>query len=150
MHREDWQEEVRRWLAPFLGHLGHKARRRMCPLYVAGLIGPGERKSVQPMALRTAAADYDQLHHFIGAGFWNEAPLEHELVVQADRLVGGPAAVLVIDDTALPKKGRYSVGVAPQYATVLGKQANCQTLVSLTLARNEVPVPIALTSSAAT
>ena len=144
MHREDWQEEVRRWLAPFLGHLGHKARRRMCPLYVAGLIGPGERKSVQPMALRTAAADYDQLHHFIGAGFWNEAPLEHELVVQADRLVGGPAAVLVIDDTALPKKGRYSVGVAPQYATVLGKQANCQTLVSLTLARNEVPVPIAL------
>src|SRR5918993_3549524 len=144
MHREDWQEEVRRWLAPFLGHLGHKARRRMCPLYVAGLIGPGERKSAQPMASRTPAADYDQLHHFVGAGFWNEAPLEHELVVQADRLVGGPAAVLVIDDTALPKKGRYSVGVAPQYATVLGKQANCQTLVSLTLARNEVPVPIAL------
>jgi SRSO17 transposase len=52
--------------------------------------------------------------------------------------------VLVIDDTALPKKGRHSVGVAPQYATVLGKQANCQTLVSLTLARHEVPVPIAL------
>ena len=92
MHREDWQEEVRRWLAPFLGHLGHKARRRMCPLYVAGLIGPGERKSVQPMALRTAAADYDQLHHFIGAGFWNEAPLAHELVVQADRWRRGSCA----------------------------------------------------------
>jgi SRSO17 transposase len=141
---EDWQDELRRWLGPFLSHLGHKARRRMCPLYVAGLIGPGERKSVQPMASRTPAADYDQLHHFVGAGIWNEAPLERELIVQADRLVGGADAVLVIDDTALPKKGKHSVGVAPQYATVLGKQANCQTLVSLTLARREVPVPLAL------
>src|SRR5215204_1634264 len=141
---EDWQDELRRWLGPFLSHLGHKARRRMCPLYVAGLIGPGERKSVQPMASRTPAADYDQLHHFVGAGIWDEAPLERELIVQADRLVGGADAVLVIDDTALPKKGKHSVGVAPQYATVLGKQANCQTLVSLTLARREVPVPLAL------
>jgi hypothetical protein len=130
---EDWQEELRRWLGPFLSHLGHKARRRMCPLYVAGLIGPGERKSVQPMASRTPAADYDQLHHFVGAGIWDEAPLERELIVQADRLVGGADAVLVIDDTALPKKGKHSVGVAPQYATVLGKQANCQTLVSRSL-----------------
>src|SRR5215210_6758226 len=73
---EDWQNELRRWLGPFLSHLGHKARRRMCPLYVAGLIGPGERKSVQPMASRTPTADYDQLHHFVGAGIWDEAPLE--------------------------------------------------------------------------
>src|SRR4051794_12785298 len=54
----DWQDELQRWLAPFLSHLGHKARRRMCPLYVAGLIGPGERKSVQPIASRTPGADY--------------------------------------------------------------------------------------------
>jgi SRSO17 transposase len=140
----DWRDDLRRWLAPFLSHLGHKARRRMCPLYVAGLIGPGERKSIQPMAMRTMGADYDQLHHFVGAGIWDEAPLEYEVLVQADRLVGGANAVLVIDDTALPKKGKHSVGVAPQYATVLGKQANCQTLVSLTLARHEVPVPVAL------
>ena len=78
----------------FLSHLGHKAQRQMCPLYVAGLIGPGERKSVQPMASRTPAADYDQLHHFVGAGIWDEAPLERELLVQADRLVGGADAVL--------------------------------------------------------
>ena len=96
----------------------------MCPLYIAGLIGPGERKSIQPMAVRTTGADYDQLHHFVGAGVWDEAPLQAELLVQADRLVGGADAVLVIDDTALPKKGKHSVGVAPQYATVLGKQAN--------------------------
>src|SRR5262249_16795467 len=66
------------------------------------------------------------------------------LLVQADRLVGGSDAVLVIDDTAIPKKGTHSVGVAAQYASALGKTANCQTLVSLTLARGEVPVVLAL------
>jgi SRSO17 transposase len=116
----------------------------MCPLYVAGLIGPGERKSLQPIAARVAPADYDQLHHFVAAGPWNEAPLEAELLTQANRLVGGPDAILVIDDTALPKKGTYSVGVGPQYAGALGKKANCQSLVSLTLAKAEVPIPIVL------
>jgi SRSO17 transposase len=142
--RLDWTEELERWLAPFLARLGNKTRRRMCPLYLAGLIGPGDRKSVQPMATRFAPGDYDQLHHFIAAGVWDAAPLEAELLVQADRLLGGEAAVLVIDDTALPKKGSHSVGVAPQYASALGKNANCQTLVSATLAQGEVPVMIGL------
>jgi SRSO17 transposase len=128
-----------------VNRLGHKARRRMCPIYVAGPIGPGERKSLQPIAARLAPGAYDhRLHHFVSAGVWDEGPLEAELLVQADRLVGGPDAVLVIDDTALPKKGLHSVGVAPQYAGGLGQRANCQTLVTLTLARAEVPVPLAL------
>jgi SRSO17 transposase len=140
----DWRDELGVWLRPFLDRLGHKARRRMCPLYVAGLIGPGDRKSVQPMAERLVPGDYDQMHHFVAAGVWDAAPLETELLVQADRLVGGSDAVLVIDDTAMPKKGKHSVGVAAQYASALGKTANCQTLVSLTLARGEVPVMLAL------
>src|SRR3954452_9101172 len=139
-----WEVELGRWLKPFLDRLRHKARRRMCPLYISGLIGPGDRKSVQPMAERRAPGDYDQLHHFVAAGVWDAAPLEAELLIRADRLVGGSDAVLVIDDTALPKKGNHSVGVAPQYASSLGKTANCQTLVSLTLARGEVPVMVAL------
>src|SRR3989449_250273 len=140
----DWRDELGRWLKPFLDRLGHKARRQMCPLYVSGLIGPGDRKSVQPMAERVATGDYDQLHHFIAAGVWNAGPVETELLVQADKLVGGSDAVLVIDDTAIPKKGTHSVGVAAQYASALGKTANCQTLVSLTLARDEIPVMLAL------
>src|SRR5258706_11905935 len=139
-----WEDELEGWLKPFLDLLGHRARRPMCPLYVAGLIGPGDRKSVQPMAERLAPGDYDQLHHFVAAGVWDAAPLETELLAQADKLVGGRDAVLVIDDTALPKKGKHSVGVAAQYASALGKTANCQTLVSLTLARGEVPVTVAL------
>ena len=66
----DWTTELERWLEPFLSRLAHKARRRMCPLYIAGLIGPGERKSIQPMAQWLVPGEYDQLHHFVAAGMW--------------------------------------------------------------------------------
>src|SRR6201987_283461 len=140
----DWRGELGRWLKPFLDRLGHKARRQMCPLYVPGPVGPGDRKSVQPLAARVALGEYDQLHHFIASGVWDAGPVGTELLVQAGKLVGGGDAVLVIDDTAIPKKGTHSVGVAAQYASALGKTANCQALVSLTLARGEVPVMLAL------
>jgi len=140
----DWRVDLERWLAPYLEGLGHKARQRMCPAYVAGLIGPGDRKSIQPMAARMGEVGYDRLHHFIGAGLWDSGPLEATLWEQADALVGGDKAWLIIDDTALPKKGTASVGVAPQYASALGKNANCQTLVSVTLASREVPIMLGL------
>ena len=139
-----WSKDLDRWLEPFSAALGHKTRARMCPAYVAGLIGPGDRKSVQPMAARDMGVSYDQLHHFIASGSWDAAPLEAALLIEADRMVGGDDAWLIVDDTALPKKGRHSVGVAPQYASTLGKNANCQTMVSLTLASNEVPVTVGL------
>jgi len=140
----DWQKDLERWLEPFLKVLCNKTRRRMCPAYIAGLIGPGDRKSIQPMAARSSDISYDRLHHFIGAGVWDSAPLEAALWDQADALVGGDKAWLIIDDTAMPKKGTGSVGVAPQYASTLGKQANCQTMVSVTLASGEVPVMLSL------
>jgi SRSO17 transposase len=141
---ENWKSDLERWLAPFLAALRHKVRARMCPAYVVGLIGAGDRKSVQPMAARDGGINYDQLHHFIASGVWDAAPLEKVLLAEADRMVGGADAWLIVDDTALPKKGEHSVGVAPQYASALGKNANCQTLVSLTLASGEVPVMVGL------
>jgi len=141
---ETWKFDLDRWLSPFLSALRHKARARMCPVYVAGLIGDGDRKSVQPMAARDGEVGYDQLHHFIASGVWDAAPLEKVLLAEADRMVGGDDAWLIVDDTALPKKGEHSVGVAPQYASSLGKTSNCQSLVSLTLASREVPVMVGL------
>ena len=85
-------------LAPFVAALRHKTRARMCPLYVAGLIGPEDRKSVQPMAARASGVGYDQLHHFVAAGVWDSAPLEAALLKEADRLVGDDAGFLVIVD----------------------------------------------------
>jgi SRSO17 transposase len=141
---EGWEQELERWLEPFLRGLRRKAQRQWAPFYLKGLILPGERKSIEPMAARVAPADIQQLHHFVSTSPWTTAPLEDELVGAADRLVGGPDAVLVVDDTALVKQGRHSVGVKRQYCGQLGKRANCQSLVSLTLARAEVPVCVGL------
>src|SRR4051812_18429294 len=137
-------EDLDTWLEPFLAALVHRKRRLWAPLYWGGLLGPGERKSLQPMAASLGLSGHDQLQHFIASPAWDDAPLWRVLAGQADRLVGGPKAALVIDDTALPKKGVLSVGVARQYCGQLGKQANCQALVSLTLAGREVPVPVGL------
>ena len=132
------------WLEPFLDATGRKTRRKMAPLYVRGLLGNGGRKSIQPMAERLGLPGHDQLHHFVSSPAWDDAPLWRVLAEEADRQVGGEAAVLVVDDSAVPKKGELSVGVAPQYCGALGKTANCQVLVSLTLAGGEVPLPVGL------
>jgi SRSO17 transposase len=139
-----WQEALDHWLEPFLARLNRSAQKRWMATYLKGLMLPGERKSIEPMAARVAPGAVQQLHHFVSTSPWLTGPLEDELIRQADRLLGGPDAVLVIDDTALPKQGVHSVGVARQYCGCLGKRANGQVLVSLTLARDEVPIPIVL------
>jgi SRSO17 transposase len=120
------------WLTPFLGVMGRRTRSKWAPLYVRGLLGPDGPKSVQPIAARLGLPGHDQLHHFVSSPAWDDGPLWRVLAEQANRLLGGEAAVLVVDDTALPKKGTASIGVAGQYCGALGKQANsdvrCQRL----------------------
>jgi SRSO17 transposase len=140
----EWEKEFERWLEPFLDAFGHKVRRKWAPAYVRGLLAPGERKSIEPLVARIAPGEVDQIHHFVAVSRWDTAPIERVLLAKADALVGGDDAHLIIDDTSLPKKGEHSVGVAHQYCGALGKQANCQCLVSVTLARDDVPVPLAL------
>jgi SRSO17 transposase len=140
----DWNEDFQEWLEPFLAVFKCSEQRCWAPLYLQGLIGPGARKSLEPMAERVCPGQTQQLHHFVSTSPWSTAPLEQVLRKTADALVGGEDAVLIVDDTALPKQGRHSVGVKRQHCGVLGKQANCQVLVSLTLAQQEVPVLIAL------
>src|ERR671916_2873725 len=101
----DWEQALAEWLSPFLEALGHKARQRWAPVYVRGLLGPGERKSVQPMAARVAPADCDQLHHFISSPAWQTAPLAAVLAREADPLLGGAGAGVIIHDTPPPQKG---------------------------------------------
>ena len=91
------------WLEPFLDATGRKTRRAMAPQYVRGLLDNGGRKSIQPMAERLGLPGHDQLHHFVSSPAWDDAPLWDVLAAQADRLVGGRAAVLVVDDSGLPK-----------------------------------------------
>lgn len=146
MHRDDtdWEQEFDRWLEPFIAAWRHKTRRRWGPVYLRGLLAPGERKSIEPIAARISPNSAQQLHHFIAVSRWDPSELEQVLFQKADALIGGRDAHLIVDDTAQLKKGQLSVGVAHQYCGQVGKNANCQALVSLTLARDEVPVPIVL------
>jgi SRSO17 transposase len=119
-----WQAELDAWLAPFLARLRRSEQRRWAPLYVCGLLGPGERKSVEPIAGRVAPGEVQQLHHFVSSSPWSIAPLEAVLAAKADELVGGSNAVLVIDDTGLPKQGKHSVGVARQSSRAYARSAS--------------------------
>src|SRR4051794_41843782 len=87
-----WEGELERWLAPFLSALGREAQRRWAPVYLKGLILPGERRSVEPLAARGAPGGTEQLHHFIGGAPPGSQPREGVLAEGAGARVGGPAA----------------------------------------------------------
>jgi hypothetical protein len=104
---DSWREDLERWLAPFLAEVTHPAQRRMCPAYIAGLIGPGDRQSIQPLAARTNDVGYDQLHHFIASGAWDTAPFENRLLAETDRLVGDGKGYS--SSTTLPYRRRGAI-----------------------------------------
>jgi SRSO17 transposase len=132
-------------LASVIGHAGRALRLRD---YCTGLILPGERKSVEPMAARTAparvSAQHQSLLHFVGAGAWSDAKVLAKIgaLVMPAITQHGAIEVWIVDDTGLPKKGRHSVGVKPQYCGQLGKEANCQVAVSLSIANHFASLPI--------
>src|SRR5919112_4922564 len=102
MAEADWRAELDGWLGPFLVALGHGKRRLWAPAYLRGLLGPGDRKSLQPTAARLGLKGHDQLHHFVASPAWSDAPLRRLLVGRADALVRGPGAGPGGDEIALP------------------------------------------------
>ena len=131
------------------GCLGHADRAAPFRSYCTGLLLPGDRKSVEPMAARLSpartSAEHQSLLHFVGQSPWDEKALLRAVraavlpVMTARR----PIEAWIVDDTAFPKKGRHSVGVGRQYCGQLGKQDNCQVAVSLSLASCEASLPVA-------
>jgi SRSO17 transposase len=133
-------------LAQAAGHLD-----RAIPLksYCTGLLLPGERKSVEPMAARLCPDNVRQthqsLHHVVADAPWSD----EDLLEQVRRYVlpamqkQGPVVAWVVDDTGFPKKGTHSVGVVRQYCGQVGKQENCRIGVSLSLSTANASLPIA-------
>jgi SRSO17 transposase len=129
--------------------LGHADRTERFVNYCTGLLLPGERKSVEPMAARLDPAHvpsaHQALHHFVASAPWSDAAVltaVRERVLPA-LLRQGPITAWILDDTGFPKKGKHSVGVARQYWGQLGKQDNCQVAVSLSLAHEWASLPVA-------
>src|SRR5215472_11702931 len=129
--------------------IGHKDRAGPLRDYCVGLIMPGERKSVEPMAALTApagtAAQHQSLLHFVGQSPWRDEPVLSKVSEMARPAIERhePIVAWIVDDTAFPKKGEHSVGVAHQYCGQLGKQENCQVAVSLSIATWNTSLPIA-------
>src|SRR3954463_2801010 len=93
------------WLEPFLAATGRSTRRKMARRDGPGVLGSGGRPSIQPNADGLGLSSHDQLHHFISSVTWDDAPLWRVLAEQVERQVGGAGAVLVVDDSGLPRKG---------------------------------------------
>jgi SRSO17 transposase len=129
--------------------IGHADRHGPLRDYCTGLMLPGERKSVEPMAARTApartAAQHQSLLHFVGVATWSDEGVLGKVREMALPSIEreGPIEAWIIDDTSFPKQGRHSVGVHHQYCGQLGKQANCQVAVSLSIANHHASLPVA-------
>ena len=143
------EERFERFLERLGAAAGHADRRGPLRAYLTGLLLPGERKSVEPMAAklepRRVRARHQSMHHFVAEAPWEDRELlrvarDHALE-QMER--HAPVFAWIVDDTGMPKKGRHSVGVARQYCGVLGKQENCQVAVTVSLANEVMSVPAA-------
>jgi SRSO17 transposase len=129
--------------------LGHADRIGPLRDYCTGLILPGERKSVEPMAAKTApartAAQHQSLLHFVGVATWSDEKVLGKVraMVLPAMERQEPIQAWIIDDTGFPKHGKHSVGVQHQYCGQLGKEANCQVAVSLSIANHSASLPVA-------
>jgi SRSO17 transposase len=129
--------------------LGHADRVAPFRSYCAGLLLPGERKSVEPIAARVqpgrVQAAHQSLHHFVAQAAWSDDAVLAAVRARVLPVIRrrGPIRALIVDDTGMPKKGKHSVGVARQYCGQLGKQDNCQVAVSLSAANDYASLPIA-------
>jgi SRSO17 transposase len=147
--RDARERRFTEYLTTLAEAIGHKDRREPLRAYVTGLCLAGERKSIEPMAARIeprrVRARHQSMHHFVANAPWEAAAVlraARELVLGAMER-HGPVSAWVVDDTGFPKKGQHSVGVARQYCGVLGKQDNCQVVVSVSLANDAISVPAA-------
>jgi SRSO17 transposase len=129
--------------------LGHADRATPFQSYCAGLLLPGDRKSVEPMAARLqpgrVQSAHQSLHHLVAKSNWSDDAVLTAVRASVLPIIEqrGPIRALIVDDTGMPKKGKHSVGVARQYRGQLGKQDNCQVAVSLSAANDHASLPIA-------
>src|ERR1700731_3288634 len=127
----------------------HMDRQEPLKNYCKGLLLPGERKSIEPMAARLDPSNVQpmrqSLHHLVAKAPWNDEVLLEQVrnrVLPAMQKQG-PVVAWIVDDTGFPKKGTHSVGVARQYCGQVGKQDNCRVAVSLSVATWSSSLPIA-------
>jgi SRSO17 transposase len=127
---------------------GHEDRHTPLKNYCKGLLLPGERKSIEPMAARLDPENIhpmrQSLHHLVAMAPWSDDVLLEQVrnYVLPTMQKQGPVVAWIVDDTGFPKKGKHSVGVTRQYCGQVGKQENCRVAVSLSVATWSSSLPI--------
>ena len=124
------ESRLMHFLEDLLEPMGRSERRHWARVYVEGLLLDGERKSIEPMAARLPGAEVQALRQFVGQSPWEVEQVQRRMAHKMVDLLSD-AQVWILDETAFPKAGQHSVGVARQYCGTLGKVANCQVAVSL-------------------
>ena len=146
---DDSESRFDAYVEAIVSVMGHADRAGPLYDYCVGLIMPGERKSVEPMAAITAprrvAAQHQSLLHFVGQSPWSDEKVLNKVREKVLPALEHrePIKVWIIDDTGIPKQGKHSVGVAPQHCGQLGRKANCQVAVSLSIANHYASLPVA-------
>jgi SRSO17 transposase len=135
------ETRLERFVRDLTEPMGRRERRRWAQVYVQGLLLDGDRKSIEPMASRLPGADVQALRQFVGQSPWAVDAVQRRLALKVVDLLGSPE-VWILDETAFPKAGEHSVGVARQYCGTLGKVANCQVAVSLHWSSAEASCPL--------
>jgi SRSO17 transposase len=143
------ESRFRTYIDELAGVVVHPARKRPLQDYCVGLMGPSQRKSVEPIAAVTApgrtSAQHQSLLHFVSQSEWSDEKVlakVREIVLPVIERHGSIEA-WIIDDTGFPKQGKHSVGVAPQYCGQRGGKDNCQVAVSLSVANHHASLPVA-------
>ena len=138
-----WRQSIERFKAfmiPLAAPLGRSERRTAATNYVQGLLMPGQRKSIEPMAARLGI-EPQRLQQFMADSPWDETELwrviRREVVPHFE-----PIEAWIVDETGWLKQGKNSVGVAHQYCGAVGKQANCQVSVELVVSDGFVAAPV--------
>lgn len=137
-----------KYCAGIIGTLAHADRAEPARWYLKGLMLPGERKSVEPMAARVqpdnVRSAHQSMHHLVADAAWSDEALLGAVAARVLRkLVATDEPIRwVVDDTGFPKKGKHSVGVARQYCGQTGKQDNCRVAVSLSIGTTQGSLPV--------
>jgi SRSO17 transposase len=138
-----WQRKIgdlQKFVEPLVSEIGRSERRESAALYVQGLLMPGQRKSIEPLAQRLRV-DSQKLQQFIADSPWPEGQVWQAIRREVIPVVE-PLQTWVVDETGWLKQGKDSVGVSHQYCGAVGKQAQCQIAVELVVSDGEVTAPI--------
>ncbi len=134
-------EDFKNFMLPMAATVGRSERRVAATAYVEGLLIPGRRKSIEPMAERLGV-NSQRLQQFITDSPWDEGAvwqaIRKEVIPHLE-----PLEAWVVDETGWLKQGRHSVGVGHQYCGAVGKTANCQVSVEVAVSSGCVAAPVA-------